>query len=85
MNFPVTQNQSAVGLGVFAGLFVGKWAFEHLFVEGLDTKMRRDLIALGAGAGACYGLAYLLDVDFNWFTTTGATQKAEQWWRESGP
>jgi hypothetical protein len=66
------------GMGILGGLAIGSWAFEHMFVEGLEDKERKSLIGFGALAVGAYGLVTLLDLDKRWLDVEGTAEKAQE-------
>jgi hypothetical protein len=73
------KNIFAVSAGIIGGAAIGKMAYEHLFVHGLEDKERNKLIGLGFGAVALFGAAYLLGIDEKWLTIEGPAEAVEKW------
>ena len=69
----------ALTAGVVGGAAMGKMAFDHFFVEGMDDKERTKLIGIGVGAGVVFGLAYLFGIDEKWLTGKGEVEVIESW------
>lgn len=64
-SFSVDPNQGlylTVGLGVIGGLFIGKYAYEHLFVEGLTAEERKGMLLFAAGTAAIWGIGKLMEI-----------------------
>jgi hypothetical protein len=64
----ITSLQAAALLGIIGGVFIGKTAFQEMFVEGLEDEHRKNLLLLGAGGAAALALKYAFDLDDKWFT-----------------
>lgn len=69
----------AAALGVAGGVAIGKWAFDHLFVEGLEDKERKTLIVVGAVAALTFGTFKLFDLDEKYMTVEGTFEKAQEY------
>ena len=74
-----TKNIFAVSAGLIGGAAIGKMAFDHAFVEGMDDKERNRLVGFGIGAVVLFGAAYFLGVDEKWLTVDGPAEAVEKW------
>jgi hypothetical protein len=66
----------ALGLGVLGGLVIGKQAYEHVFVEGLDETERTMLLRGGVTGLAIWAIKTFVDLrpyrDYmQWLDPTG--------------
>lgn len=66
-------------MGVVGGVSIGKWAIDHMFVEGLEDKERKTLVVVGAVAVLVFGTAKLLDLDEKYLTVEGTFEKAQEY------
>lgn len=66
-------------LGVVGGVAIGKWGFDHMFVEGLEAKERKTFIAVGAVAVTTYGVVKLFQLDDRWLDIEGTANKASEY------
>lgn len=69
----------ATAFGVVGGVAIGEWAFDHLFVEGLEDKERKTLLLVGAVAVLTFGTVKLLDLDEKYLTVEGTFDKASEY------
>lgn len=78
MNDPDYRMPFLVGAGVIAGLFFGKAAYDHMFVEGLTDEERKGIFLAAATVILGYGATKLVNLDeYWWLTTESAAKKAE--------
>jgi hypothetical protein len=67
----------ALGLGLVGGLFLGKEAVAHLFVEGLTAAERKGMLIFGGSIVGLWAAKELLDLDPHWYS-------AEPWMEDAG-
>jgi hypothetical protein len=53
----------ATGLGVVGGLLVGQIVYKQVFVEGLTTEERKNLLMFAAASAAMWGLQQFFDLE----------------------
>jgi len=76
------QKLVLLGMGVLGGAALGWAAVQHMFVEGMEDKERRQLIGFAAGVGLTYAAAKLFDIDEKWWNAEKAAEAAEQAYME---
>ena len=59
---PDTGRYVIFGLSALGGLLVSKIVLEQVFVEGLTSEERRNILALAGGAAALYALTHMVDL-----------------------
>jgi hypothetical protein len=76
-----TLEQKKLGLlaaGVVGGAVIAHAAFTHLFVEGMKTKERHDILVLAAGGAVIYAVATLFHIDERYWNIEKTAEWAEQ-------
>ena len=75
------QNRKLIllGAGIIGGLFVGRWGYEHLFVEGLETGERRTMVGFAAGVGVIAAAAWILGLDAKWWQLEPGAEALQAW------
>jgi hypothetical protein len=73
------DSQILIVSGVVGGLFLGYQAVRHMFVVGLTTKERRDMLLFAASTLGVWAASEFLDIDKYWFLTPqGMIKKVTQ-------
>lgn len=52
----------AVGMGTIGGLFIGYQMISHLFVHGVSSEEKRNILMYAAGVAAVWGIVKLVDL-----------------------
>jgi hypothetical protein len=53
----------AIGLGVVGGLFVGQIIYKQVFVEGLTSEERKNLLLFAAASATMWGIQQIVDLE----------------------
>lgn len=65
----VPQFPLLVGLGVIGGAAIGWWGVQHLFVEGITSKERKNILIAAATMLAVWGASELIGLEKAWWLT----------------
>jgi hypothetical protein len=52
----------AVGMGTIGGLFIGYQMVSHLFMHGVTSEEKRNILMYAAGVAAVWGVVKLFDL-----------------------
>lgn len=73
------EAQLLIVLGVVGGTTIGYYAYQHMFVEGLTAKERKNMLIFAAGTLAVWAANEFLDLEEYWYLTPEtAAEKIEK-------
>lgn len=76
---PTPKNELAVlGLSVIGGLFIGSWAYSHMFVEGMEEAERKKMLLYVGAAGIVGAAAWIFDLDRKYWDVEAAASWADE-------
>ena len=67
-----------VGLGVLGGVFIGKAAVEHMFVEGFSDHERKNLLLFAASGFALWAAQTFFNIGPLWWVPAGVIEDDDQ-------